>query len=206
MGFAVFACFPHPQNRTQFVLLKFLSLHLCFPKSSQEFVVSSCPRAAFVTLDAKTLGNNIQSCSANAKLGDFFHSNKSSHEILEREKNYAMLQTLEVCTFKNTYIAWLLRRARLHRKRIWDVCTESGVWKFWAHTVYESTEVVSSIKPDQKKKWCRTESCVLGRDCCEEKRLQSRFVTNIHVQQNYSSWKTVVLQLSWVGEWTKQRY
>ena len=80
-----------------------------------------------MTLDAKTLGTKVQSSSANAKLGDFIHSNKSSQERLEREKNYAMLQTLEVCTFKNTYIAWLLRRTRLHRKRIWDVCAESGV-------------------------------------------------------------------------------
>lgn len=62
-----------PQKRTQLGLLK-LSLHLYFPKS--EFVVSSCPRAAFVTLDAKTLGTKVQPSSANAKLGAFFHSNK----------------------------------------------------------------------------------------------------------------------------------
>ena len=39
-----------------------------------------------MTLDAKTLGTRVQPNSANAKLGDFFHSNKSSQERLEREK------------------------------------------------------------------------------------------------------------------------
>lgn len=48
-----------------------LGKHPCFPKSSEEFVVSSCPRAAFVTLDAKTLGTEVQPSSANAKLGRF---------------------------------------------------------------------------------------------------------------------------------------
>lgn len=61
-----------PQKRTQLGLLE-LSLHLCFPKS--EFVVSSCPRAAFETLAAKTLGTKDQPSSANAKLSPIPISN-----------------------------------------------------------------------------------------------------------------------------------
>lgn len=79
-----------------------------------------------MTLDAKTLGTKVQPSGANAKLGDFSHSHKSSQERLEREKKLCNASDIR-SMLKNTYIIWLLRRTRLHRKRIWDVCAESGV-------------------------------------------------------------------------------
>lgn len=61
-----------------------LPLNLCFPKYSQEFVDFSYPRTVFLTLDARTLRTTVQPSSANAKLGDFFSSNKSLQERLEK--------------------------------------------------------------------------------------------------------------------------
>lgn len=41
-----------------------------------------------MTLDAKTLRTKVQPSSANAKVRDFFHSNTSSQQRLERGKKF----------------------------------------------------------------------------------------------------------------------